>query len=571
MSEANTSHSGAGFRILSLAALRECPLNPRRHWNPALESTEIGQLADSIRAVGIIEPLVVRPQDGHFEIIAGSRRFRAAKLAELTDVPTMVRELSDEQALEILITENNQRADITPLEEAGGYRRLLDMGYSLDRLAERIGRSRKYIWDRMKLLDLVPEAQELLEAQRITAGHAILLARLKPEQQKGIVNPEEGALFKHETGTLTWNEDDEKREGEVDPYAGMKAVSVRELEGHIAEHVRFDPKTAAAAAPLDFGPIAARVDQAAAQPGRGKKVIPITHDSYVHPDAKPENHERTYCCSSWKRADGSDKDSPSCDRAVLGVVVVGPEYGQAFEVCVNKDCDVHWKEERQDRERQQKHAGKNGSSGRDDSYKEQQERWRKQHEREEAERNAWVKAIPALLQALAVKVKTAKLPDLAGLVLKACNDYTGAALRSAKAAFSAGKTADDILRLAALTVLSAEAHEYNGQQKLPKLAQPLGVDVAAILKAQAKPEKTKAGTCRKCGCTDDHACKHGCAWVDATKTLCSSCAPKTKSAGTKAAKLATPPKNEARPLGATKPGRKAQTSAVKKGKKPAKA
>ena len=185
---------GAGaesaFRVVALAHLQESAHNPRKHF----DGKALADLTASVKEKGILVPLLVRPAsagnfhaagDPHFEIVAGARRYRAAKAAGLETVPVLVRALDDEQALEVQVIENLQRADVHPLEEAEGYKQLLARGkYDIAALAAKVGKSESYLYQRLKLAELAPAAKKAFEEERITAGHAILLARLQPEQQK---------------------------------------------------------------------------------------------------------------------------------------------------------------------------------------------------------------------------------------------------------------------------------------------------------------------------------------------------------------------------------------------------
>src|SRR3990167_2795544 len=133
--------SEAQFQIMPLGDLSESPLNPRQHYDPK----KMEEFAESIKSVGVLQPLLVRPNGADHEVIAGCRRYRAAGLASLTEVPVIVRELTDAQSLEIMVIENNQREDVNALEEAEGYKRLIEHKYNLEVLAAKIGRSAKYI------------------------------------------------------------------------------------------------------------------------------------------------------------------------------------------------------------------------------------------------------------------------------------------------------------------------------------------------------------------------------------------------------------------------------------------
>jgi ParB family chromosome partitioning protein len=147
------------------------PDQPRKTFTPeALE-----QLAQSIRQKGIIQPLIVRASNkpGHFEIVAGERRWRAAQLAELHAVPVVVREFTDVEVLEIAIIENIQREDLNPIEEALAYRQLMErFGHTQEKLAEALSRSRSHIANSMRLLNLPETVQIMLRKGELTAGHA---------------------------------------------------------------------------------------------------------------------------------------------------------------------------------------------------------------------------------------------------------------------------------------------------------------------------------------------------------------------------------------------------------------
>ena len=169
-----------GYRNLPLSMLDESGTNPRRTFEPS----KLVELANSLTMDGLIQPITVRPKGDRFEVVAGARRFRAAQIAELADVPTRILELSDEQTLEVQIIENSQRQDVHPYGEAAGYQRLLDLpGYDVAALASKCGKSQSHIYARLSLLQLIPDVAEAFQQERITASHANLIARLTPEQQ----------------------------------------------------------------------------------------------------------------------------------------------------------------------------------------------------------------------------------------------------------------------------------------------------------------------------------------------------------------------------------------------------
>ena len=148
------------------------PDQPRRHF----DTDDLNDLAGSIRSKGIIQPLVVRAHPskaGEFEIVAGERRWRASQMAQLHQLPVVVREFSDLEVLEIAIIENIQRADLNPIEEATGYRQLMDkFGHMQEQMAVALGKSRPHIANNLRLLALPDDVQALVVTGRLASGHA---------------------------------------------------------------------------------------------------------------------------------------------------------------------------------------------------------------------------------------------------------------------------------------------------------------------------------------------------------------------------------------------------------------
>ena len=157
-------------RLVPIERLVANPNQPRRRF--ATEALD--DLTRSIREKGILQPLIVRPADGDkLEIVAGERRWRAAQAAQLHEVPVLVREFDDTEVLEVAIIENIQRADLNAIEEAAGYRQLMDrFGHTQERMAEALGKSRSHIANLLRLLSLPDEVQEMLRNGPLTAGHA---------------------------------------------------------------------------------------------------------------------------------------------------------------------------------------------------------------------------------------------------------------------------------------------------------------------------------------------------------------------------------------------------------------
>ncbi|MEM9442192.1 MAG: ParB/RepB/Spo0J family partition protein [Pseudomonadota bacterium] len=162
----------ASGKSLPIEQLKPSPFQPRRTFS----EDELHGLADSIRAKGVMQPLLVRTSNdasGTYEIIAGERRWRAAQLAGVHELPVIVRELSDRETLEVALLENIQRENLSPLEEAEGYRRLIDeFGHTQQELADGLGKSRSHIANLLRLLGLPDKVRLMVEHNQLSAGHA---------------------------------------------------------------------------------------------------------------------------------------------------------------------------------------------------------------------------------------------------------------------------------------------------------------------------------------------------------------------------------------------------------------
>ena len=182
-SEKTTENKGIVF--VALSKIEISGFNPRRK----ISEHELKELADSILQVGILQPILVRTKDKKFEIVCGERRFRACQTAKLKTIPAIVRELTDDEALEIAITENLQRSDVSPIEEATAYKRLADTGrYDLANLALRFGKSEAYIRNRMRLNDLTEDILQFVNDERLSISVALELCKYGTEVQTDIFN-----------------------------------------------------------------------------------------------------------------------------------------------------------------------------------------------------------------------------------------------------------------------------------------------------------------------------------------------------------------------------------------------
>jgi ParB family chromosome partitioning protein len=341
------------FRQIPLDTIVESKTNPRRRWN----QKTLDELTDSVAQVGVVQPIVVRRSQAAgrpdvFEIVAGARRFRASKAAKRETIPAIVRDLSDDQVLEIQTIENLQREDVHPLDEALGYQALIDRaGYDVEGIATKVGKSPSYIYQRLKLADLIEPVQKAFLEEKITAGHAVQIARLEPVAQK--------EALRVCVPVNKWN----------DPY------SIRELANWIEEEIHrdlsgapFDPKDATLLSKA--GPCTTCPKRSGAQPdlfsdikkkdtctdrscfkakieadvarrkaaltAQGEKVVEISTKSYRHDARHGEVPKSALLAGDYRAA-----SKETCEHTKTGLYVDGDKRGEALKVCTDPNCKIH--------------------------------------------------------------------------------------------------------------------------------------------------------------------------------------------------------------------------------------
>jgi ParB family transcriptional regulator, chromosome partitioning protein len=213
-------------RTLPVAWLHPNPLQPRKTFG----AEELQDLANSIREKGVLQPILVRPTAKGaevFEIVAGERRWRAAQIAKLHDVPVVVRELSDAESLELAIIENVQRADLNAMEEAAAYQQLIDrFGYKQEQLAQELGKSRSHVANTVRLLRLPDPVQAFIRDGKLTAGHARMLIG-DPDAEKRAREIIEQSLNVRQTEQRS-----KKKKGKAAPAAS--SADIRSLETNLS-------------------------------------------------------------------------------------------------------------------------------------------------------------------------------------------------------------------------------------------------------------------------------------------------------------------------------------------------
>jgi len=351
------------YRDLPLESLVESPLNPRRNF----DQDALAELSESIRTQGILSPLLVRPLGEHtYEIVAGARRYRAAQRAGLDYAPVRIVDLTEAQALETSIVENLQRRDVHPLEEAQGFAALLNLEtpkYSIEQIAAKCGKQPGYVASRLKLTELAPAVAEAFAKDEIGLGHALLLAKLQPEQQqealpscfqehfggggksKRILLPvrhlqqwiERNILL--ELASAPFSKDDvqlvpaagacvdcPKRTGFNTVLFGDMGAGQDSCTDPKCYHTKLDAhvqKTVAARPKL------VQISTAYGQPKDGAAAIPRNRYVLLR-EGKPENKQQR----DWP-------EYKSCKSATEAIVAEGTEKGEMRRVCANPDCPVH--------------------------------------------------------------------------------------------------------------------------------------------------------------------------------------------------------------------------------------
>ena len=350
------------YRNLPLNVLSESTTNPRH----IFEDAALKELADSIRTQGILSPLLVRPlTEQSFEIVAGARRYRAAQMAEAATVPVRIVNLTDAEALEAQLIENLQRRDVHPMEEAQGFRALLNLEepkYSIEQISARTGKTSVFVAQRLKLTELVPVVVEAFYREEIGVGHALLLAKLQPDKQEQAL----AACFKEEwsggdrkakrlllpvRNLQFWIEHNillilkqapfNKRDAQLIPAAGS-CVDCPKRTGHnkllfadVREDACTDPTCYAAKLEahvqkqIAAKPELVQISTAYGQQQEGSKIVTRSKYVEIRPD-KPDTPEK----AKWP-------EFKTCRYTTEAIVSDGIDKGEMRRVCTQADCPIH--------------------------------------------------------------------------------------------------------------------------------------------------------------------------------------------------------------------------------------
>jgi ParB family chromosome partitioning protein len=353
------------YRNLPLNVLTESTTNPRR----IFEDAALKELAESIRVQGVLSPLLVRPiAEQGFEIVAGARRYRAAQIAEVPTVPVRIVSLTDAEAMEVALIENLQRRDVHPLEEAQGFKALLNLEepkYSIEQIAAKVGKSPAYIASRANLTQLAAPVVEAFYADEIGVGHALLLAKLQPVQQeqaltncfreewnggagrkaKRILLPVKHLhqWIEHNVLLLLKQAPFNKRDAQLVPAAGScadcpkRTGNNKHLFAELSENESQCTDPSCYAAKLEAHvqkqvaakPELVQISTAYGQQQEGSKIVNRSKYVEIRPE-KPDSPEK----AKWP-------EFKTCKYTTEAIVADGLDKGEVRKVCTQPDCPIH--------------------------------------------------------------------------------------------------------------------------------------------------------------------------------------------------------------------------------------
>ncbi len=227
-----------GFQLIDIDLIDPNPYQPRKKFS----EKELNELAQSIKENGLLQPIIVRRKpDGRYEIVAGERRWRACRIAGITRIQAIVKDLEDSEVLQLALIENLQREDLDPIEEALAYKELMDrFGYTQQEVAELVGKDRATITNRLRLLNLSPKVLQMLRDGLITEGHARVLLRLENfEEQERFANMViEEQLSVRQLENMISPKERKSRDDEWVREVSRRIFEVAGLKGHIRATAR---------------------------------------------------------------------------------------------------------------------------------------------------------------------------------------------------------------------------------------------------------------------------------------------------------------------------------------------
>lgn len=388
---------------IPITEITPSPLNPRKHLNPVY----LNELAASIRQKGVRSPLQVRAGKKGYEIIAGERRWRASQLAELDQLPCIVTECSDAELVELALTENGQREDLTPMDEARAYQAAMKANpkhYTVSVVAATVGKSESYVYRRLKLLELAKPLQEALDEARLSIAHAERLVKLSVADQLKAAGIERG---KFDGGGVVWRFSPlfESAKAEKDAKPGLEDLQpLHALDSFIRNKTFFNP-TADDVKYLQ-PELAEQIDSAVADfagddaddnldAAVRSTLVSVTTDSMARSRiGLKANDPMPLVPSKWREV----KPGKECEYTRPGVITHGSE-ARVLKVCIAKNkCKKHWPVAKKAK----------ASTATKKAAAPVRDTWEEQQKKREAEQRAWDQVAAEALPKLADFTKSVK-------------------------------------------------------------------------------------------------------------------------------------------------------------------
>jgi len=379
MSATEAVKSSKEYLNIPIVELTESSTNPRK----VFDEERLEELAGSIRSKGVLSPLLVRRINGHFEIVTGARRYRAARRAGLDEIPVRIGAFTDEEALEIQIIENIQRADVHPFEEAQGFRALLDRegaDYSIEKIAAKTGKAASFIAKRLKLLDLTQPAADAFTAGHIAVEHALLIAKLAPEmQEKALAHCFDGYLAANDSERSLVPASRLQAWIEQNVYLSLKSVPFSKEDERLlpeAGSCANCPKRTGFNTLLfsevkddscsDAGCFNRKLDAHINQRREKMPNLVLISEKYTIAGETPIIPRRNYVevvTRKTKKGKEARPEQRLCDHLKPAIYADGMEKGRLVKVCADRTCKVHFREQQQeDKQRLQFKAEKTAAN-----------------------------------------------------------------------------------------------------------------------------------------------------------------------------------------------------------------
>jgi ParB/RepB/Spo0J family partition protein len=434
------------LRSVPISAVFESAFNTRTHF----DADKMRDLEASIREVGVLTPLIVRPVGERYELAAGHRRLRAALAAGVETVPVSVRALTDLQLREVITIENLQREDIHPLDEAEGYRSILkaSKAYTVAIVAAKVGKSESYVYRRLKLLELEPDLRAALSENRLSVAHAERLCRLPPDLRKEAADPNNGVVWRH-SPLVSYGEDETPQREDLQPLHALDqfirtrhhfdpaARDTRHFQEELAVQLDDVERAITDDSKDSDDNVDAAVDAAVAS------IVSLSVDPMVRMRLRAKDGDTIPLSpSKWREVKG-EKDR--CPHTVKGAITHGGP-ARILDVCTKKSCPKHFPVAKK----------KAANKGKAAAAAKAENSWEAQQRRDREAREAWERIQSAARLAFAAHLSAQPL-TLEAVIRATVSSHSRKQVSAEYGVELTAKTALQVLILQDLSDWSAEA------------------------------------------------------------------------------------------------------------------